>query len=261
MTRVSESGRPDDSGSGRRLALITGGSGGIGLACGRRLVENGYEVILSARRADGLQKAAEEIGARYHPGDASDPVAFAQVVEQVGPLDLVVHAAGVMAGTFIRTEDAGTFDAVMSANLRSAFVVSAACLPAMGPGGRLVFVSSSSAHVPQPGKSAYSASKAGLNAFAASLALEVERDGIAVHVVTPGPVATAMLDDVHFPMMSLEADDVALAIAWLDQLPGHIVVPEIQMRSTVRGPFAPHPFVPRAARALGRTTIPNGDQP
>src|SRR3546814_5794288 len=74
----------------------------------------------------------------------------------------------------------------------------------MAPGGRMVFLSSSSAHAPQPGRSAYSASKAGLNAFAGALAKEVERDGVAVHVVTTGPVATPMLDDVRFPMQRSE---------------------------------------------------------
>src|SRR4029077_14917589 len=92
-------------------------------------------------------------------------------------------------------------------------------LPAMGPGGRIVFLSSTSSHAPQPGKSAYSASKAGLNAFALALGQEVQRDGIAVHVVTTGPVATPMLDDVHFPMRTLATSDVVPAIAWLDALP------------------------------------------
>ena len=73
-------------------------------------------------------------------------------------------------GTFVRKESAETFDAVIRTNLRSAFVVSAAVLPVMPAGGRIVFLSSSSAHEPHPGKSAYSASKAGLNAFAFALA-------------------------------------------------------------------------------------------
>jgi short-subunit dehydrogenase len=119
-----------------------------------------------------------------------------------------------------------------------------------------VFVSSSAAHAPQPGKSAYSASKAGLNAFAAALAKEVERDGIAVHVVTTGPVATPMLDDVHFPMRTLAVDDVAAAIVWLDELPPNVVLPELQVSSVEAGPFAPAAFVPEAARRLGRTELP-----
>jgi NAD(P)-dependent dehydrogenase (short-subunit alcohol dehydrogenase family) len=119
----------------------------------------------------------------------------------------------------------------------------------------MVFVSSSSAHAPQPGKAAYSASKAGLNAFAFALAKEVERDGVAVHVVTTGPVATPMLDDVHFPMRTLDVDDVAGTIVWLDTLAPRVVLPEVRLASVDQGPFAPEPFVPEAARALGRTDL------
>lgn len=238
-----------------RVAIITGGSSGIGLQCGRLLVEAGYDVVLTARREGPLQEAAEGIGARWVAGDCADESSFAAVVAAAGRVDLLVHAAGVMAGTFVRKETAETFDAVLRTNLRSAFVVTAAVLPVMDAGGRIVFLSSSSAHAPQPGKAAYSASKAGLNAFAAALAKEVDRDGIGVHVVTTGPVATPMLEDVHFPMLALEVDDVARTVAWLDTLPPNVALGEVVLSSVERGPFAPAPFVPEAARALGRTEL------
>ncbi len=241
--------------SGPRVAIVTGGSSGIGLAVGQRLVAAGYDVVLTARTADKLDAAATSIGARCVAADSADPDAFARVVDAAGRVDLLVHAAGVMQGTFVRKESIATFEAVLRTNLTSAFVVAHAALPAMPAGGRLVFLSSSSAHAPQPGKSAYSASKAGLNAFAAALAQEVERDGIAVHVVTTGPVATPMLEDVHFPMRTLGVDEVAATIVWLDTLPPNVVLPEVQLSSVDRGPFAPEPFVPEAARALGRTEL------
>lgn len=241
---------------GPRVAIVTGGSSGIGLAVGRMLVERGYDVVLSARTADKLEAAAKEIGARWAAGDSADPGAFASVVAEAGRVDLVVHSAGVMAGTFVRKESLEIFESVLRTNLTSAFVVANAALPSMASGGRMVFLSSSSAHAPQPGRSAYSASKAGLNVFAAALAKEVERDGIAVHVVTTGPVATPMLDDVHFPMRTLAADDVAQAVVWLDTLPGNVVLPELQLSSVDEGPFAPEAFVPETARQLGRTELP-----
>jgi NAD(P)-dependent dehydrogenase (short-subunit alcohol dehydrogenase family) len=243
---------------GPRVAIITGGSSGIGLAVGRRLVEQGYDVVLTARTADKLQSAAEAIGARWVAADSADPDAFARVVAEAGRVDLLVHAAGIMEGTFVRKESLATFEAVVRTNLTSAYVVAHAALPAMPAGGRMIFLSSSSAHAPQPGKSAYSASKAGLNAFAAALGKEVERDGIAVHVVTTGPVATPMLDDVHFPMRTLAVDEVARTIAWLDTLPGNVVLPEVALSSVDTGPFAPEPFVPEAAKQLGRTELPGG---
>jgi NAD(P)-dependent dehydrogenase (short-subunit alcohol dehydrogenase family) len=238
-----------------RVAIVTGGSSGIGLGVGRLLVEWGYDVVLTARTETKLREAAESIGTRWRAGDSADPKAFAAVVGEAGAVDLLVHAAGVMAGTFVRKESLDTFSSVLRSNLTSAFVVAHAVLPVMPAGGRMVFVSSSAAHAPQAGRSAYSASKAGLNAFAAALGKEVERDGISVHVVTTGPVATPMLDDVHFPMRTLGVDEVAEAIVWLDSLPGNVVLPEIQVSSVDSGPFAPAPFVPEAARRLGRTDL------
>ena len=238
-----------------RVAIVTGGSSGIGLETGRRLVSHGYDVVLTARTASRLEAAAAEIGARWTAADSADPDGFGTVVEAAGTVDLLVHAAGVMEGTFVRKEGLDTFERVLRTNLTSAFVVAHAALPAMAAGGRMVFLSSSSAHAPQPGRSAYSASKAGLNAFAFALAAEVERDGIAVHVLTTGPVATPMLDDVRFPMRTLGVAEVADAVVWLDALPGNVVVPEVRMSSVDSGPFAPEAFVPEAARRLGRTEL------
>jgi NAD(P)-dependent dehydrogenase (short-subunit alcohol dehydrogenase family) len=243
------------SDAGRR-ALVTGGSSGIGMAVGRLLVDRGYDVVLNARRDGPLADAAASIGARHAVGDCTVEADATAVAEAAAPVDLLVHAAGTMDGTFVRKESAATFDAVLAANLRSAFLITRAVLTTMPAGGRIVFLSSSSAHRPQPGKAAYSASKAGLNAFAAALALEVERDGIAVHTVTPAPVATPMLDDVHFPMYALESQQVAEAVLWVDALDPSVVLPEIELRAVTVGPFAPEPIVPEAARSRGRTEPP-----
>ncbi len=238
-----------------RVAVVTGGSSGIGREVGRRLAAAGYDVVLSARRSEPLREAADAIGARWVAADCADPDQFALVVEATGHVDLVVHAAGIMDGTFVRKESLETFENVLRTNLTSAYVVANGALPAMGPGGRFVFLSSSSAHAPQPGRSAYSASKAGLNAFARALAAEVQRDGIAVHVVTTGPVATPMLEDVRFPMRTLGVEEVAGAVVWLDTLEPNVVLPELALSSVEEGPFAPEAFVPRAARELGRTEL------
>jgi NAD(P)-dependent dehydrogenase (short-subunit alcohol dehydrogenase family) len=240
---------------GPRVAIITGGSSGIGLGVGQLLAERGYDVVLTARTPSKLRDAAESIGARWVAADSADPDAFAAVVAEAGRVDLLVHAAGIMEGTFVRKESLETFESVLRTNLTSAYVVAHAALPAMPAGGRMIFLSSSSAHAPQPGRAAYSASKAGLNAFAAALAKEVERDGIAVHIVTTGPVATPMLDDVHFPMRTLGVSDVARAVAWLDTLPPNLALPEVVLSSVDSGPFAPEPFIPEAAKQLGRTDL------
>ena len=233
---------------GARTALVTGGSGGIGKACAAKLCELGYDVVLSARRVDALRAAADEIGARYIAGDASDPEGFAQAIGPLETIDLVVHAAGTLGGTYARKQTFEQWQTIMSANLDSCFVVTAAALPKMRPGSRLVFISSSAAHEPMMARTAYSASKAGMNAFARALALEVDRDGIAVHIVTPGPVETEKLQDVPFEMNAIAAADVADAVAWLDTVDPSVDLPEIRLHAVRRGPFAREPVVPDEAR-------------
>ena len=233
---------------GARTALVTGGSGGIGKACAAKLCELGYDVVLSARRVDPLRAAADEIGARYIAADASDPNGFAHAIGPLETIDLVVHAAGTLGGTYARKQTFEQWQAIMSANLDSCFVVTAAALPKMRPGSRLVFISSSAAHEPMMARTAYSASKAGMNAFARALALEVDRDGIAVHIVTPGPVETEMLQDVPFEMNAIAASDVADAVAWLDTVDPSVDLPEIRLHAVRRGPFAREPVVPDEAR-------------
>ncbi len=231
-----------------KTAIITGGSGGIGMACARALVRGGYDVVLTARTEARLRAAAERIGARWAVADCADPAQFAGVVDGVGHLDLLVHAAGMLKGTFVRTERIEDFDEVIRANLRSAFVTTQAALPKMGVGGRIIFISSSSSRDAMKGRSAYSASKAGLNAFAHALSREVARDGINVHVLIPAPVETAMLEDVTFEMHALQSADVADAVVFLDGLDPRVVLPEIAMRAASEGPLAPAPVVPVAEK-------------
>ncbi|BBX62649.1 short-chain dehydrogenase [Mycobacterium saskatchewanense] len=231
-----------------RTALVTGGSGGIGKGCARRLSELGYDVVLAARREGPLRAAADEIGARHLVADASDPDGFATAISALTTIDLVVHAAGTLGGTYARKQTFDQWRAVISANLDSCFVVTSAVLPRMRAGSRLVFISSSAAHDPMPARTAYSASKAGMNAFARALALEVDRDGIAVHIVTPGPVQTEMLQDVPFEMYAIQVSDVADAVAWLDTVDPSVELPEIQLNAVQRGPFARPPVVPNEVR-------------
>ena len=230
--------------TGARTAVITGGSGGIGKACARTLVERGYDVLLTARRDAPLRAAAEEIGARYAVADATDPESFAAALTQVDTVDLLVHAAGALGGTYARKQTFAQWREIMSANLDSCFVVTSAAFPRLRAGSRLVFISSSAAHDPMPGRTAYSATKAGLNAFARALALEVDRDGINVHIVTPGPVETEMLTDVPFEMYAIRATDVADTVAWLDTLDPSVDLPEIRLQAITRGPSARQPVVP-----------------
>ena len=231
-----------------KVAVVTGGSGGIGFACAEALATRGYELVLTARRSGPLQAAADKLGARWVAVDCADEDAFASVVAPLERVDFLVHAAGMLDGTFVRKESIATFDAVIRANLRSTFVVSSAVLPKMPVGGRIVFVSSSAGRQGMKGRSAYSASKGGMNAFAQSLSAEVARDGINVHVLSPAPVDTGMLSRVTFPMHALRPKDVGDAVAFLDQLHPSVVLPEIVLQAADDGPHAPDPLMPDAAR-------------
>jgi NAD(P)-dependent dehydrogenase (short-subunit alcohol dehydrogenase family) len=217
------------------------------------LCELGYDVVLSARREEPLRAAADEIGARYIVADASDPIGFEQAIGPLETIDLVVHAAGALGGTYARKQTFEQWQTIISANLDSCFVLTSAVLPKMRPGSRLVFISSSAAHEPMMARTAYSASKAGMNAFARALALEVDRDGIAVHIVTPGPVETEMLQDVPFEMDAIQASDVADAVAWLDTVHPSVDLPEIRLHAVRRGPFAREPVVPDEVRRRAAT--------
>jgi NAD(P)-dependent dehydrogenase (short-subunit alcohol dehydrogenase family) len=228
--------------------LITGGSGGIGKACGSKLCQLGYDVVLTARGEEPLRAAAEDIGARYVVADAADPARFQAAVDSVTAIDLLVHAAGVLGGTYARKQTFEQWRTTMSANLDSCFVVTSAALPRMRAGSRFVFISSSAAHEPMPARTAYSASKAGMNAFARALALEVDRDGINVHIVTPGPVETDMLQDVPFEMYAIRATDVADTVAWLDTVDASVDLPEIRLNAVRRGPAARQPVLPIEAK-------------
>lgn len=232
---------------GQRTAVVTGGSGGIGKACAEGLLRRGYDVVLTARREAPLAEAAESLGARFVAADSADPDSFARVIEACGRVDLLVHSAGVLKGTFVRKERIEDFDDVIRANLRSTFVSVQAVLPVMPPGGRIVLVSSSAGAAGMKGRSAYSASKGGMNAFAEALRDEVARDGIHVNVLVPAPVETPMLSDVVFEMYALQSRDVADAVVFLDSLDPGVVLPRIDMRAMTEGPLAPSPLVPPAA--------------
>jgi NAD(P)-dependent dehydrogenase (short-subunit alcohol dehydrogenase family) len=237
---------PDRSG---RTAVVTGGSAGIGLACAEALVARGYDVVLAARGEERLRAAADRIGARYVVADAAEPQDMERVAGAVDEVHLLVHSAGVLRGTFVRKQSIDDVDAVLRANLRSAFVTTHALLPKMPVGGRIILMSSSAGKEPMKARTAYSASKAGLNAFAGALAREVSRDGINVNVVIPAPVETDMLEEVTFEMVALQPEDVVAAVMFLDGLHPRVALPEIAMHANPEGPLAPPPLLPEAAKA------------
>ncbi|HLN16199.1 MAG TPA: SDR family oxidoreductase [Acidimicrobiales bacterium] len=217
--------------------MITGGSGSIGLACGVELLRRGFKVVLTARSEDKLAAAAAEIGASHVAADSTDEHSFAAVMDAVDHVDVLVHSAGMLGGTFVRKEEPEVWDEVLRSNLRSAFVATWATVKKMPPGGRFIYISSTAAADPMKGLTAYSAGKAGVDAFAKSLAKEVARDGIQVHIVSPGPVLTPMISEPKFLMHVIRSEDVAQLVGFLTSLRPEVCMPEIRFWGAEEGPF------------------------
>ena len=222
------------------VAVVTGGSGGIGFACAQLLAKRGYDVVLTARREGPLREAAEAIGCRWKTADCSVEADVDALYDGEMSVAIVVHAAGSYEGTLVRRQPVDVLDRVLAANLRSAYLVASKALPLMSAGGRIIFISSTAGRG-TPTLSAYSASKAGVNAIASALAGEVEKHGIGVHLVTPGPVDTPMFGDYVSEVPTLRADDVARAVGWLEEMPPHVVLREIVLEPVTSGPFVPKP--------------------
>jgi 3-oxoacyl-[acyl-carrier protein] reductase len=189
----------------KRVAIVTGGSRGIGAAIVRRLAADGLHVVAVARNLEKLQAVCAEAtaaGGAAEPVvcDIADPKALAAAVEAVaerlGRIDVLVNNAGITKdGLILRMEDAD-FDAVIDTNLKSAFVaIRAAARPMMrAKGGRIINISSVSGVAGNAGQANYAASKAGLIGLSKSVAKELAGKNITCNVVAPGFVVSDMTD-------------------------------------------------------------------
>jgi 3-oxoacyl-[acyl-carrier protein] reductase len=192
----------------KRVAIVTGGSRGIGAAIVHRLAKDGLHVIAAARNADRLAEICRSItaeGGSAEPMvcDVADSKGLAAQIEAVadkhGRLDVLVNNAGVTRDGLILRMDDEDFDLVIQTNLKSAFVaIRTAARPMMrikGPiGGRIINISSVSGVAGNAGQANYAASKAGLIGLSKSVAKELAGKNITCNVVAPGFITTDMTD-------------------------------------------------------------------
>jgi len=191
--------------SGSRLALVTGGSRGIGRACALALAGDGFDVAVNYRRdaeaAADTVAAIEALGARAKSYRASvespaeDETMVEEVVDDFGAIDALVHSAGIASrGHTVADTDPAELERVVAIHAFGAHHLCRLVLPSMRtrPRGDVVFVSSVAARMLAPNSAPYNMGKAALEALAMTLAKEERRHGIHVNVVAPGLVVTEM---------------------------------------------------------------------
>jgi len=218
-----------------KVALVTGGSRGIGAAIVRRLANDGatlaFTYVASAEKATAL--ASEIETAERTPlairADSTDPAAVkaavTQTVERFGRLDILVNNAGILLRGLVDELDLGAFDRIIAVNVRAVFVAGQAALPHMGQGGRIINSGSVAADRSGfPGSSIYSMTKAAVAALTRGLARDLGPRGITVNAIQPGPTETEINRDENLrarlrPMMAIgrmgKDTEVASLVAYL----------------------------------------------
>jgi 3-oxoacyl-[acyl-carrier protein] reductase len=219
-----------------KVALVTGGSRGIGAAIARRLAADGADVALTyARSAEKAHAVVADIKSAGRRGlalaaDNADPRAVERAVdaaaEAFGQLDILVNNAGIYSVAALDALTVEDFDAAVAINLRAPFVASKAAAARMGEGGRIISIGSNLAErVLGPGISLYALTKAALVGLTKAMARDLGPRGITVNVVQPGSTDTDMNPasgphaDGQRSLMAIprfgNPHDIAGLVAWL----------------------------------------------
>jgi acetoacetyl-CoA reductase len=187
-----------------RVAVVTGGSKGIGFAVARRFAGAGAKVAILARGAQDLKAAREQLGkdglvVRDYVCDVSKAADIAsahdKIVSDLGPVDILINNAGITRDSVFKRMTEQDWMAVINTNLNSVFNVTRQVIDGMSERGwgRIINISSVNAIKGQFGQTNYSAAKAGMAGFSKALAQEVVRKGVTVNTVSPGYVETDMV--------------------------------------------------------------------
>ncbi|HKV65373.1 MAG TPA: acetoacetyl-CoA reductase [Rhodanobacteraceae bacterium] len=219
-----------------RVALVTGGTGGIGTAIVRRLAGMGYKVATNYRNEEKTKAWREKLKADgievlTVKGDVSDPESCKTMVHEVeqklGPVDILINNAGITRDTTFHKMSYQQWTDVVNTNLNACFNVTRQVIDGMRgrKWGRVIQISSINGQKGQYGQANYAAAKAGMHGFTISLAQENAKFGITVNTVSPGYIGTDMVmavpEDVRakivaqIPLGRLgEPDEIAYAIAF-----------------------------------------------
>lgn len=235
--------------SSKSVAIVTGASSGIGAAVARALAGEGHSVGLLGRDEARLRNVAaniEKSGVASHAvvtdirHMAEVQTAVDTIETTLGPIGVVVNAAGIAqrALNTLDNFDTSEWYANVDTNLHGTYLVCRTLvgrLKARG-GGAILNVGSTGAHRSLPGNAAYAASKFAVRALTEALVEECEGTGVRVHLVSPGPVDTAIWNakteapSEHFRSTMLRPEDIAEIIVWLLSRPARVRIDEVIVR-------------------------------
>jgi len=179
-----------------KVAVITGGNSGIGLAAAKRFVSEGAYVFITGRRQDELDKAVATLGsgARGVQGDVSNlddlDRLFATVRAEKGHVDVLFANAGIGGMSPLGSIPEDQFDKIFDVNVKGTLYTVQKALPLMRSGGSIILTGSTTGSMGTPAFSVYSATKAAIRNFARSWALDLKGTGIRVNVLSPGATTT-----------------------------------------------------------------------
>jgi NAD(P)-dependent dehydrogenase (short-subunit alcohol dehydrogenase family) len=183
-----------------KVAVVTGGNSGIGLATAKEFKEQGAQVVITGRDQQTLDEAKREIGVDVLAirSDASSLTdidgLFAAVNERFGHIDVLFVNAGVGKFAPVEAVTEELFDSIMDTNFKGAYFTIQKLLPLLNDNASIILNTSINAHMGMPNTSVYSASKAALITLARTLSAELLGRGIRVNALSPGPVTTPIFD-------------------------------------------------------------------
>ena len=183
-----------------KVAVITGGNSGIGYATAKVLAQNGARVIITGRRKEAIEKAASELNVDSLLADQSNLQDIDNLVNEIkrqyGKVDVLLINAGITRFALIESTTEEVFDEVMNVNFKGAYFMLSKFIPILNDHASVVFLSSTSATISPQSASVYAASKAAVNAVMKIASLELASRKIRVNAVSPGPIATEMMEKI-----------------------------------------------------------------
>ncbi|TPM26888.1 glucose 1-dehydrogenase [Mesorhizobium sp. B2-3-5] len=204
-----------------KVAVVTGGSSGLGLAMAERFAKEGASVYIMGRRTAELEKAVSSIGGKAAgvQGDVQRIQDIDRLVDKVrrekGRIDILVANSGIVDPQPVAEATEENFDNTFGINVRGLYFTVNRALPLLGKGSSVILVSSIAANKGVPGYGTYTASKAAVRGFARTWTAELLDRGIRVNTISPGPFDT--------PIMDLQADTpegrAAVRVGWAAAVP------------------------------------------